>query len=43
MKVEEAFKYIVSCGVIMTPFNSITPDQAHQRSDQKEPEVLDPV
>jgi uncharacterized membrane protein len=30
MKVEDAFKYIVSCGVIMPPFNSISSQQAHQ-------------
>lgn len=36
MKVEEALKYIVSCGVILPPFNNITKEQAQQlRQPQK--------
>lgn len=31
MSVEDAFKYIISCGVIATPFNRITKEQAGQR------------
>jgi uncharacterized membrane protein len=34
MKVEEAFKYIVSCGVIMPPFKPISSEQAHQQDRQ---------
>jgi uncharacterized membrane protein len=30
MKVEDAFKYIISCGVVPTPFKTISNEQAHQ-------------
>ena len=30
MKVEDAFKYVISCGVIATPFNEITKEQAQE-------------
>ena len=33
MKVEEAFKYIISCGVIMTPFVKVPRDQTHQENN----------
>lgn len=35
MSVEEAFKYIISCGVILTPFNRITKEQAFQIIENK--------
>lgn len=31
MPVEEAFKYIISCGVVQTPFNEITKTAAHEQ------------
>lgn len=36
MKVEEAFKYIISCGVIQTPFKTISKEEASKSSDQIE-------
>jgi len=36
MPVEEAFKYIISCGVIQTPFNEISPDIAHEHMKETE-------
>lgn len=36
MKVEEAFKYVVSCGVISPPFKAISSEQAHNLN-QTEP------
>jgi uncharacterized membrane protein len=31
MSVEDAFKYVISCGVITSPFASISPDEAQKR------------
>ena len=36
MSVEEAFKYIISCGVIMTPFKEISPEEGSRRRDLQE-------
>lgn len=36
MKVEEAFKYIISCGVIITPFKSLSRAEALARNAQRE-------
>ncbi len=42
MSVEDAFKYVISCGVIVSPFKSITKEKAHENinpSDtKKDPE-----
>lgn len=35
MKVEDAFKYVISCGVIITPFQSISKETASQQSLSK--------
>lgn len=35
MKVEEALKYIISCGVIMTSFRTISPEMARAISDEQ--------
>ena len=37
MKVEDAFKYIISCGVIMTPFKSIIKDHTKTNAANPEP------
>lgn len=36
MKVEDAFKYVISIGMITTPFNTLTKDEAHRLSSQLE-------
>lgn len=38
MKIEEAFKYIISCGVIPSPFREISKEKAHQISLEREEE-----
>ncbi|KAF3361448.1 Uncharacterized protein PHSC3_002011 [Chlamydiales bacterium STE3] len=35
MKVEEAFKYVISCGVILNSFSIISAEQAQQRLEQE--------
>jgi uncharacterized membrane protein len=34
MKVEEALKYVISCGVVMTSFKTLTPEEALKRSNE---------
>jgi len=41
MKVEEAFKYIISCGVIMTPFVKVPRDQTPKENNQDKISALD--
>jgi uncharacterized membrane protein len=43
MKVEDAFKYIISCGVIAPPFNIISKEEAHHSIEIKKtfPELLE--
>lgn len=41
MKVEEALKYIISCGVILTPFKSISSEEAHRLSRETETKITD--
>jgi uncharacterized membrane protein len=36
MKVEDAFKYIISCGVIIPPFNIISKEEAHRHFEIEE-------
>jgi len=36
MKVEDAFKYIISCGVILTPLKAITKEEAQQISQNRD-------
>ncbi len=38
MKVEDAFKYIISCGVIPSPFREISKEKAHEMGVQREME-----
>lgn len=38
MSVEDAFKYIISCGVIISPFREVTREEARQLLKEKEKE-----
>lgn len=40
MKVEEAFKYVISCGVILNSFSIITPEKAREVKDETSPEAV---
>ena len=40
MRVEEALKYIISCGVIMTNFKTISPEEARARDMQEATESV---
>lgn len=37
MKVEDAFKYVISCGVILNPFSVITHDEAQNMHEKDDP------
>lgn len=43
MKVEEALKYIISCGVIMTSFKTLPPEVARLRSEELSEEEQDSI
>ena len=36
MAVEDAFKYVISCGVIFSPLKAVTPEEAHEHIRQLE-------